>query len=186
MTNINSNSIKSAYKRIKKYILETPLITNIKINKKYGSQIYFKLENKQKTGSFKVRGAFNKLLQLKDEEKKKGIVAYSSGNHGQAVSYASKILGIDSIVVMPSDAPKIKLKNTKKHGAKLVLFNRFTEDREKIAMDIAKKSGRILLRPFNDEDIIIGQGTAGLEIKTKLKEKKLYQIFFYVAVAAVA
>ena len=178
MTNINSNSIKSAHKRIKKYILETPLITNIKINKKYGSQIYFKLENKQKTGSFKVRGAFNKLLQLKDGEKKKGIVAYSSGNHGQAVSYASKILGIDSIVVMPSDAPKIKLKNTKKHGAKLVLFNRFIEDREKIAMDIAKKSGRILIRPFNDEDIIIGQGTAGLEIKTKLKEKKIIPDIF--------
>ena len=109
MININSVSIKSAHKRIKKYILETPLITNKEINKKYRSKIYFKLENKQKTGSFKVRGAFNKLLQLKDEEKKKGIVAYSSGNHGQAVSYASKILGIDSIVVMPSDAPKIKL-----------------------------------------------------------------------------
>lgn len=173
MTNIDYKSIKNAHKRIKRYIAETPLITNREINNKYKAKIYFKLENRQKTGSFKVRGAFNKLLQLKNIEKKKGVIAYSSGNHGQAVSYASKILGIDSLVVMPKDAPKIKLENTRKYGAKIVLFNRLIESREEIAMAIAKKSGRVLIPPFDDLDIIIGQGTVGLEIVNKLNEKKI-------------
>ena len=173
MTNVNYKSIKNAHKRIKRYIAETPLITSREINKKYKAKIYFKLENRQKTGSFKVRGAFNKLLQLKNIEKRKGVIAYSSGNHGQAVSYASKILGIDSLVVMPKDAPKIKLENTRKYGAKIVLYNRLIENREEIAIAIAKKSGRILIPPFDDLDIIIGQGTAGLEIVNKLNEKKI-------------
>jgi len=173
MTKINHTEIEKAYERIKKYINSTPLITNNNINKKYGSKIFFKLENKQKTGSFKIRGALNKILQLNKKERKKGIVAYSSGNHAQAVSYVSKLVGINSTIVMPRDAPKIKIMNTKKYGSKIILYDRRNESREEIAKKLAKKNGYILVPPFDDEDIIIGQGTIGLEIARKLKNKNI-------------
>ena len=173
MKKINNLRIREAYKRIKKYINFTPFKTNKLINKQYQSNIYFKIESKQKTGSFKIRGATNKILQLNNREKKRGIVAYSSGNHGQAVSYICKILGISSIIVMPRDAPTIKINKTKKNGAKIVFYNRKKESREKIAKKISNKTKRILIRPFDDEDIIIGQGTIGYEIYKSLKEKNI-------------
>ena len=171
---IDSKSIEEAYDRVKRYITKTPLISNDKINNQFGAKIFFKLENEQITGSFKIRGALNKILQLNDEQKERGIVAYSSGNHAQAVSYASKLLKIKSVIVMPSDAPKIKIKNTKKYGAEIILYNRENEDREKIAVNLAKKTGRTLIKPFNDKDIIIGQGTAGLEISNELIKNNVF------------
>ena len=170
---INSKAIEEAYKRIIQYIVETPMITSEKVNRLYGAKVFFKLECQQKTGSFKIRGAFNKILQLSDYQKQKGIVAYSSGNHGHAVSYVSKLLGVDSIIVMPCDAPKVKIENTKKYGAAIVLYDRLTESREEIALDLVKKSGKTLIRPFDDEDIIIGQGTIGLEIADELLKKNI-------------
>ena len=173
MKKINNFEIRQSYKRVKKYIYFTPFKTNTIINKQYETNIYFKIESKQKTGSFKIRGAMNKILQLSNKEKKRGVVAYSSGNHGQAVSYACKILKISSIIVMPSDAPKIKINKTKKNGAKIVFYNRKKENREKIAIKISKETKRILIRPFDDEDIINGQGTIGFELVKSLKEKKI-------------
>jgi len=175
---VNSIAIKEAYERIKQHIVSTPMITSEEINKKYGAKVFFKLENEQRTGSFKIRGALNKILQLTEKEKEKGIVAYSSGNHGQAVSYVSKLVGVDSTIVMPSDAPSIKLLNTRKYGSKIVLYNRLTESREQIASDIVKEKGGTLIRPFDDEDVIIGQGTAGLEITNELLEKKIQPDIF--------
>ena len=171
---IDSKSIEAAYERIKRYINKTPLVSNNNINNQFGAQIYFKLENEQVTGSFKIRGALNKILQLNEDQKEKGIVAYSSGNHAQAVSYVSHLLKIRSTIVMPKDAPKIKINNTKKYGSEIILYDRENEDREKIAIDLAKKKDRTLIRPFNDEDIIIGQGTAGLEITNEFLKKKIY------------
>lgn len=170
---INSKSIKEAYERIKKYITKTRLVTNEAINEKYGSKIFFKLECEQKTGSFKIRGALNKIIQLTDREKEKGVIAYSSGNHGQAVSYVCNLLGIESTIVMPKDAPKIKLQNTSKYGAKIVLYDRLKENREEIALDLVKKKHKVLVRPFDDEKIILGQGTVGLEIVNELIEKNI-------------
>ena len=170
---INTKVIEEAHKRIKKHIFSTPMITNEKINKKFESRIFFKLECNQLTGSFKIRGALNKIMQLNTKERQNGVVAYSSGNHAQAVSYASKLLNVDSIIVMPKDAPKIKLDNTKKFGAKVVLYDRMNESREDIALDIVKKNGGILIKPFDDADIIIGQGTIGYEIAKDLIDKKI-------------
>jgi len=168
MEKINSEAISKAHKRIKKYIVETPLVTRESINKKFDAKIYFKLECNQKTGSFKIRGALNKILQLDEIQKKRGVIAYSSGNHGQAVSYASKLQGISSLIVMPSDAPKIKIMKTKKYGAEIFFYDRFKESREGIAIELARKTKRVLIKPFDDNDIIIGQGTVGLEIYKKL------------------
>ena len=136
------------------------------------------MENKQKTGSFKIRGALNKILQLNKKERKQGIVAYSSGNHAQAVSYASKLIGINSTIIMPRDAPKIKIINTKKYGSKIIFYDRRNESREEIAKKLARKNNYILVPPFDDEDIIIGQGTIGLEIARKLKKQNIYPDVF--------
>ena len=170
---INVDTIDRAYKRISKHVIKTPIITNEEINNSFGAKVYFKLECNQKTGSFKIRGALNKILQLTKYQKKKGIIAFSSGNHGQAVSYAAKLLNINSTVVMPEDAPRIKIDKTKKNGAKIIFYDRYRENREKIAMNIAKKTNQILIKPFDDEDIIIGQGTAGLEITKELTKKNI-------------
>ena len=121
MEDFTYQEINKAYDRIKSLVLKTPLISNETINTKTNSNVYFKLENLQWTGSFKLRGASNKISKLTKEEKLKGVVAYSSGNHAQAVAYASKLQNIQATIVMPINAPLIKIENTKKYGAKLVL-----------------------------------------------------------------
>ena len=178
MNTITIKNIKKAYQRIEKHIILTPIVESDEINKILNARIVFKLECNQITGSFKIRGALNKILQLSEVEKSRGIVAYSSGNHGQAVAYAAKIANIDAVIVMPSDAPNIKIENTNKHGAKVILYDRKNENREQIAEKIAKDSKRILIKPFDDKDIIIGQGTAGLEIEKQLKSKKIFPDIF--------
>ncbi|MBI29100.1 MAG: L-threonine dehydratase catabolic TdcB [Alphaproteobacteria bacterium MarineAlpha5_Bin11] len=173
MKDVNINTIEKAYTKIKNTIVETPLVSNKSINNRYKSSVFFKLESLQLTGSFKIRGALNKLLELTDHQRKSGVVAYSSGNHAQAVSYASRLMGIESTIVMPNDAPAIKLKNTRKYGAKIVLYDRMNESREDIASKIAFDNNKTIIRPFDDEDIISGQGTAGLEITKKLLKDKI-------------
>ena len=178
MNTVTIKTIEEAYQRINKYINLTPLVTNESINLSLGAKIYFKLECNQKTGSFKIRGALNKILQLSDKEKQNGVVAYSSGNHGQAVSFVSKLLDINSTIVMPNDAPKIKLLNTKKYGADIILYDRFKESREAIAIDFAKKNNKTLIKPFDDIDIISGQGTIGLEISENLNKQNVVPDIF--------
>ena len=170
---LNSKEIEKAYSRIRSLIIKTPLITNETINKKTNSKIYFKLENLQKTGSFKIRGAANKIGKLSNNEKSRGVVSYSSGNHAQAVAYVSKHFNIKSTIVMPENAPLIKINNTKKYGAKIVLYNPKKESRENIAEIIAKKENKTIIRPYDDLDIIAGQGTAGKEIADDLKKIKI-------------
>ena len=169
MEALNINEIDQAYERIKPFILKTPLITSDVINEICQCKVYFKLENLQWTGSFKLRGATNKILQLSEEQKSKGIIAYSSGNHAQAVSYISNLFGIDAKIVMPSNAPLVKINNTKKYGAQVVTYNPHKETREKIASEIIIKENRTLIKPYNDLDIIAGQGTIGKEIVEELK-----------------
>ncbi len=170
---VSNESINQAYARIKGHIVNTPLISVNSINDKFNSKVFFKLESEQKTGSFKIRGALNKLLQLTSADKKKGVIAYSSGNHAQAVSYGCKLLGINSMIVMPKDAPKIKILKTKKNGADIIFYDRLTQSRENIAEDLANKTGRVLVKPFDDQDIISSQGTIGLEIYNELKRKEI-------------
>ena len=166
-------AIDEAYKRIKDQVLRTPLITSEYINKLLNAQVYFKLENLQWTGSFKLRGAMNKIMQLNVDQRKNGVVAYSSGNHAQAVAYASTINGISSIIIMPKNAPLIKINNTKKYGAKVILYDPLVESREKIANKMSEDQGRTLIKPYEDLDIIAGQGTSGKEIVEEMRRLKL-------------
>ena len=162
-------NIENAYSRIKKLVVETPLVTNDYINKLLKSQIYFKLENFQNTGSFKFRGATHKISLLSKELMEKGVVAYSSGNHAQAVAYASSQKNISSKIVMPKSAPKIKIENTKKYGADIILYDTFFENREQIGNEIKEKENRTLIKPYDDIDVIAGQGTVGIEIANELQ-----------------
>ena len=173
MEDFTYQEINKAYDRIKSLVLKTPLISNETINTKTNSNVYFKLENLQWTGSFKLRGASNKISKLTKEEKLKGVVAYSSGNHAQAVAYASKLQNIQATIVMPINAPLIKIENTKKYGAKVVLYDFETGNRERIAFEIASKENKTIIKPYDDLDIIAGQGTAGKEIAEELLEKNI-------------
>ena len=168
MSDFDFKAIDEAYKRIKDQVLRTPLITSEYINKTLNAQVYFKLENLQWTGSFKLRGAMNKIMQLNVDQRKNGVVAYSSGNHAQAVAYASNLNGISSIIIMPKNAPLIKINNTKKYGAQVILYDPLVESREEMAKKISEDQGRTLIKPYEDLDIIAGQGTSGKEIAEEL------------------
>lgn len=133
--------------------------------------VWFKPECNQKVGAFKYRGAYNRLSTMTQEERQKGVVAFSSGNHAQGVSRSAKELGISAVIVMPSDAPKIKMQGVINDGAKIVLYDRQTESREEISKDISEREGRIIVPSYDDLHIIAGQGTTGLEIAEEAKAK---------------
>jgi len=173
MDALTPQEIDKAHERIFSLIIKTPLISSETINKKTNANVYFKLENLQWTGSFKLRGASNKISQLSTEEKSRGIVSYSSGNHAQAVAYASKLFGVQATIVMPKSAPSIKIENTKKYGAEILLYDSIHESREKIASEIARKENKTIIKPYDDLDVIAGQGTAGKEIAEELRLKNI-------------
>ncbi|BFI75341.1 threonine ammonia-lyase [Sulfurisphaera ohwakuensis] len=150
--------------RIKQYIHETPIDYSKTFSDMIGAQIYLKLENLQKTGSFKVRGAFSKLTSLAEEERKKGVIAVSAGNHAQGVAYAAKVLGIKATIVMPETAPISKYQATKSYGAQVILYGQFLHESMKKAEEIIREEGSILVHPYGDLDVILGQGTLGLEL----------------------
>ncbi|OUW96867.1 MAG: hypothetical protein CBD97_00370, partial [Pelagibacteraceae bacterium TMED237] len=158
--NISFKDIEIAYKKIKDSIIKTPLVSSDYINNLLDSEVYFKLENLQNTGSFKLRGATHKISRLSSNIINNGVVAYSSGNHAQAVAYAALQKNISAKIIMPKNAPKIKIENTKKYGADVILYDSFFESREKIGNEIKEKENRELIKPYDDLDIIAGQGTA--------------------------
>ena len=153
-------------------IFHTPLITSPFINDLLKKNVFIKLECLQHTGSFKFRGAFNALKKIK-KNKIKSVVTYSSGNHGQAISASAKILGINAIVIMPYDAPKNKVEKTKSFGSEIIFFDRKNESREEIGNRISKKYSIPLIKPYDDFDVIAGQGTIGLEIYDQLTSKNI-------------
>ena len=169
MSNFNYLNIEEAYENIKQNLIKTPLVTNDYINKLLDSKVYFKLENLQTTGSFKLRGATNKISKLSKEEKSAGIVAYSSGNHAQAVGFASLQENISAKIIMPNNAPKIKIDNTHKSKAEVILYDPEKEIREDIGKEIARNENRTIIKPYDDYDIIAGQGTAAYEISEDLE-----------------
>ncbi|WP_296595450.1 threonine/serine dehydratase [Phenylobacterium sp.] len=156
--------IEAAAERIRSVAIETPLVESPALNKRLGLRVLLKLETLQRVGAFKFRGAYNRLVQLSDEEKKRGVVAFSSGNHAQGVALAAKLLGIPALIVMPADAPKVKADATAGYGAEVKFYDRLTESREKIAAAIAEERGAVVVPAFDDPHIIAGQGTAGLEL----------------------
>ena len=160
---IELSEIRKARSRIKPFIHRTPVLTSLSLNKMIDSELYFKCENFQKSGSFKIRGAANTVLQLNSQELEKGVVTASSGNHGAALSMVVSRLGITPIVVMPNNTPKVKVDNVKRNGGKVVWCEPNQVSREKILVDIIKQTNSILVHPYNDKRIIEGQGTVALE-----------------------
>lgn len=161
---ITIDDIYAAAERIAPYVHRTPLLQSATFNTLTGADIRFKAEHIQRSGSFKIRGALNKLLSLTDAERARGVVAFSSGNHAQGVALAAQLTGTRATIVMPSDAPAVKLEATRGYGAEVVLYDRRREDREAIARGIAEQQGAVLVPPFNDPAVIAGQGTVGLEL----------------------
>ena len=167
---VELKDIQDAAERLSSIIVRTPLISSPVLDELTGGRVLLKAENLQRTGSFKIRGAYNLLSQLTPGQAEKGVVAFSSGNHAQAVAAAGTMLGIDTTIVMPEDSPKIKIENTRKLGGTTVLYDRYTEDREEIAKAIVEERGCALVPPYNHEHIVAGQGTAGLEIFEQCQE----------------
>ncbi len=156
--------VEAAAGRIAGFAVETPLIENPELNARIGGRVLIKPETLQRTGSFKFRGAFNRISQIPESERARGVLAYSSGNHAQGVAAACGLLGIPATIVMPADAPQAKLDNTRAYGAQVVTYDRYREAREDIAASLLRESGATLVRPYDDAGIIAGQGTCGREL----------------------
>jgi len=170
MTNLPVfDDVTAAAARIAPHAFVTPLIENDALSARMGRRVLLKLETLQRTGAFKFRGACNRILMIPQNERAKGVVAFSSGNHAQAVAAVAKLFGMTATIVMPQDAPRAKIEATRGHGAEVILYDRFRESREEIAGAIQAKSGATLVKPFDDPGIVAGQGTAGLEIAAQAR-----------------
>lgn len=165
--------VENAAKCLRGIAVQTPLLENRFLNERLGGRLLIKAEPLQVTGSFKFRGAYNRISRLDADERKRGIVAFSSGNHAQAAAWAARLCGTPAVIVMPSDAPAIKIANTRAYGAEVVLYDRYKEDREAIGRRYCDERGMTLVPPFNDPFIISGQGTIGLEIAAQCAERDI-------------
>lgn len=161
---------QEAKKRVDEVIIPTPLIYSEAFSKECKNQVYIKPENLQRTGAFKIRGAYNKIVKMDDEAKAKGLIASSAGNHAQGVAYAASKLGVKATIVMPQHTPLIKVEATEAHGAEVVLAGEVYDEAYQKACDLQKEHGYTFVHPFNDEDVIEGQGTIALEILEELPE----------------
>ena len=170
---IDIRDVEAAAARLDGIAVRTPLIRNHAIDEIAGGPVFIKPECLQVTGSFKIRGAYNFLSQLTAEQAQTGVVTFSSGNHAQGVAAAGAMLGIRTTIVMPEDAPRAKLDNTKRLGGEVVTYDRYTGDREAIARDIAARRGAVVVPSYDHDDIIAGQGTVGLEIARELQALEL-------------
>jgi len=160
---VTYDDVAAAHERIKDLARRTPVLTSSSTDALIGAKLYFKCENLQRMGAFKFRGAYNALSQLTPEERKRGVTAFSSGNHAQAVALAGKLLGIKTLIVMPENAPRVKLEATRGYGAEIVTYRK-DEERETVAARLAKERGMVTIPPFNHPHIVAGQGTAAKEL----------------------
>jgi threonine dehydratase len=164
------DDVRAAAARLSGHARRTPLLAGTPLDELTGGRILLKLETLQHMGSFKFRGAYNRLAQLDAAQRKAGVVAFSSGNHAQGVAYAARLLGVPATIVMPADAPRVKMQNTLALGAEVITYDRLRESREQIAARLAAERGAVLVPSFDDPDIIAGQGTVGLEIAEQAAE----------------
>ncbi len=170
---ITITDVKAAAKHLAGIANHTPVLTSRTVNQHTNSQVFFKCENFQRTGSFKFRGAYNALTQLSQEQKQKGVLTFSSGNHAQAIALAGKLLNIPTTIVMPEDAPGVKQAATRGYGAEVILYNRSKTNREEFAHTLAQEKGLIIIPPYDHPDIIAGQGTAAKELIEEVGELDL-------------
>ena len=167
---ISAADVRDAAERIGGIAVRTPLLEFALLSERVGQRILVKFEGAQHTGSFKFRGAYNRLSRISEDRKSAGVVAWSSGNHAQGVADAARLLTIPATIVMPSDAPAIKIANTRALGADIIFYDRYSQSREEIATALAKERGATLVPSFDDPHIIAGQGTTGLEILQQAEE----------------
>ncbi|MBN3831385.1 MULTISPECIES: threo-3-hydroxy-L-aspartate ammonia-lyase [Burkholderia] len=158
------DDVAAAAARLEGHAHRTPVMTSRTIDEALGAQVFFKCENLQRMGAFKFRGAFNALSRFDAEQRRNGVVAFSSGNHAQAIALSARMLGIPATIVMPQDAPAAKMAATRGYGGKVVTYDRYTEDREQIGRDLAAQHGLTLIPPYDHPDVIAGQGTAAKEL----------------------
>jgi threonine dehydratase len=170
---VSLDDVRAAAARIAPYIHCTPILTCRRLAERAGCELLLKGEHLQRSGSFKLRGALNRLLCLTPAERARGVVAYSSGNHAQGVALAGRLLGVPATIVMPSDAPAVKLAATRKYGATVVLYDRARQDRAAIARNLCNEQGATLVPPFDDPLVIAGQGTIGLELAEQVPDAEL-------------
>ena len=154
----------AASQRLEGHAHRTPVLTSRTVDHELGAKVFFKCENFQRMGAFKFRGAFNALSRFDEQQRKAGVVAFSSGNHAQAIALSARLLGIPATIVMPHDAPAMKVTATKGYGGNVVMYDRYTEDREEITRSLAQKHGMTLIPPYDHPDVIAGQGTAAKEL----------------------
>lgn len=158
------DNVVQAAARIAGTANRTPVLTSRTVNEEFGAELFFKCENMQRMGAFKFRGAYNALSKFTPEQRRAGVVAFSSGNHAQAIALAARLLGMPATIVMPHDAPAAKVAATKGYGGTVVLYDRYKEDREQIGRELANKHGLTLIPPYDHPDVIAGQGTAAKEL----------------------
>src|SRR3977135_3595998 len=161
---VRYSDVASAAERLAGHAHRTPVMTSHTVDERTGAQVFFKCENLQRMGAFKFRGAYNAMSRLAPDERKRGVLAYSSGNHAQAVALAGKLLGIRVTIVMPADAPAVKIDATRGDGAEVVLYDKHKEVREEVAERVARERGLAMIPPFNHPHVIAGQGTATKEL----------------------
>ena len=162
--------VEDAARKLQGVAVRTPLLRSDALDAAAGGQVFVKAECLQRTGSFKIRGAYNRLVRLTEAERPRGVVAFSSGNHAQGVAASAQMLGVPAVIVMPSDAPKMKVEATRGYGAEVVLYDRFTESREAIAARIGEERGAVVVPSYDDVHVMAGQGTVGLEAAHQLTE----------------
>ena len=161
---VSFDDVARAHERIAPYVLRTPVLTSSSVDRLSGARVFFKCENLQRGGAFKFRGACNALAAMPAPQRARGVIAYSSGNHAQAVAIAGRALGAPVVVVMPADAPRVKLDAARGYGAEVITYDRYTESRETIAERLASERGLTLIPPFDDPRVVAGQGTAAKEL----------------------
>jgi threonine dehydratase len=171
---IGLDDVQAAASRLQGQAHRTPVFTSHTLDERLGARVFLKAECLQRTGSFKFRGAYNKISSLSEDERARGVAAFSSGNHAQAVALAARLLGTSATIVMPEDAPTLKLDATRGYGAEVVTYDRYNEDREAIGTRLAEGRGFALVRPFDDPLVIAGQGTAALELMDEAGELDLF------------
>ena len=159
-----SQDVLDAARRLQGLVHRTPVLHSSSLNEMLGAQLFFKCENLQRTGAFKFRGAFNALAQLDDQQRGRGVITFSAGNHAQAIALAAKLLDMPALVLMPDDAPTSKMAATREYGAQVLTYNPATEDRETICQRLAQERGMVLVPPSEHSHVIAGQGTAALEL----------------------
>ncbi len=167
---ITYEDIVAAARRIEGHAHRTPVLTSRTANEELGAEIFFKAENLQRMGAFKFRGGFNALSRFNEAQRKAGVVAFSSGNHAQAIALSAKLLGIPATIIMPEDAPASKIAATRGYGGNVVTYDRYKEDREAIGRQLAEEKGMTLIPPYDHADVIAGQGTAAKELFEEVGE----------------